>query len=197
MVDENDVIHLAYRRDVEADTIGLDEIVYTYSEDGGVTWSPRLVVSRENHDGGYVTVANRAGETYGIDLAWRESTDEFVNDQSTLAVMHANIPYSFVTSVGEPPLPVGYEVLANYPNPFNPSTMIEYSVLARGTVRLEVFDVLGRQVKTLVDEMQEPGSHAVRWDGTDRSGKAAMSGVYVARMASASGVRTVKMMLVK
>jgi hypothetical protein len=113
VADANGVVHLAYRRDSPTDTTGIDEIVYTFSADAGVTWSEPLVVSRENHDAGYVTMANRVGEAYGIDLAWRESTDEFVNDQSVLAIMHANIPYSFVTSVGEPGVPATYEVLAN------------------------------------------------------------------------------------
>ncbi|MGB5872565.1 MAG: FlgD immunoglobulin-like domain containing protein [Bacteroidota bacterium] len=197
VADPNGVVHLAYRRDNAVDTLGLDEIVYTFSDDAGVTWSTPLAVSRTTHDAGYVTLANRVGETYGIDLAWRESRDEGEDDQDTLAVMHANIPYSVVSSVEEPGLPVGYEVLANYPNPFNPSTVIEYSILTKGTVRLEVFDALGRRVKTLVNEQQEPGSYSVRWDGINRSGKAVMSGVYVARMSSASGSRTVKMMLVK
>jgi len=197
VADANGVVHLAYRRDIVSEATGMDEIVYTYSNDAGATWSEPLVVSRVNHDAGYVTLANRVGESYGIDVVWRESTDEFVLTQDTVAVVHMNIPYSFVTSVGDPGLPVAYEVLANYPNPFNPSTVIEYSVLTRGPVTLEVFDALGRQVRRLIDEPQEPGNYRVRWNGTDRAGRAVMSGVYLARMRSASGVRTVKMMLVK
>ena len=197
VADANGVVHLAYRRDIVSEATGMDEIVYTYSNDAGATWSEPLVVSRVNHDAGYVTLANRVGETYGIDIVWRESTDEFVLTQDTVAVVHMNILYSFVTSVGDPGLPVAYEVLANYPNPFNPSTVIEYSVLTRGPVTLEVFDALGRQVRRLIDEPQEPGNYRVRWNGTDRAGRTVMSGVYVARMRSASGVRTMKMMLVK
>jgi hypothetical protein len=197
VADANDVIHLAYRRDNPIDTLAIDQIVYSNSTDGGATWSNPMVLNRELYDGGYVTLANRVGETHGIDLAWRESTDQLVQDQDTLAVMHANIPYSMVTSVEEPGLPRGFEMLANYPNPFNPSTTIEYSVLARGIVRLEVFDALGRRVSTLVNEQREPGSYSVTWDGTNGSGRILTSGVYVARMSSVSGFRTVKMMLVK
>jgi len=197
VADPNGVVHLAYRRDAVEDTTGLDEIVYTFTTDGGTTWSEPLVVSRPNHDAGYVTVANRPSETYGIDIAWRESRDEFVNDQAEVAIVHANIPYSFITSVEPLGLPASYAMLANYPNPFNPATTIEYAVPVRGTVTLEVFDALGRLVRTLVNEQQDAGTYRVQWNGADQSGRGVVSGVYVARMASASGLLTVKMMLVK
>ena len=95
--DSNDVLHVAYRRNVEADTVyGLSEIVYTYSTDKGETWAPRMVVSRPNHDGGYVSVGNRVRTAYGVDILWRESKDENINDQDTTSIMYANIPYSLI-----------------------------------------------------------------------------------------------------
>jgi hypothetical protein len=64
------------------------------------------------------------------------------------------------------------------PNPFNPHTTIHFTLSAPGSVRLHVYDVSGRLVKTLADEAMGSGLHAVAWDGTSRSGSKVSSGVY-------------------
>ena len=83
----------------------------------------------------------------------------------------------------------------NYPNPFNPSTLIPYQLSATSQVRLEVFNVLGQRVATLVDEEQGAGSYRARWDGTDAVGRAAASGVYIYRLTVAGVHWTGKMVL--
>ena len=70
----------------------------------------------------------------------------------------------------------------NYPNPFNPSTIIPYQLASPSLVRLEVFNILGQRVATLVDGPQEAGVYRARWDGTDASGGAAAAGVYIYRL---------------
>ena len=83
----------------------------------------------------------------------------------------------------------------NYPNPFNPSTIIPYQLASPSLVRLEVFNILGQRVATLVDGPQEAGAYRARWDGTDASGGAAASGVYIYRL-TVNGVHwTGKMVL--
>ncbi len=197
VADSDDVLHLTYRRDIQADTLGLDEIVYTFSKDGGTTWSPRLVVSRPLHDAGYATIANRVRKATGIDILLRESQDEGVGDQSTTAIIYANVPYNFVTSVSDQNLPVGFEILANYPNPFNPATTITYDVAARGQVRLAIYDVLGREVRMLVNDVQDGGRYDVRWDGRTDLLQPATSGMYIARLSTDTGSRTLTMLLLK
>jgi hypothetical protein len=66
----------------------------------------------------------------------------------------------------------------NYPNPFNPSTRIDYELHGQGTVRLEILNVLGQQVRTLVNGPQSAGSHSSVWDGTDGKGARQSSGTY-------------------
>ena len=84
----------------------------------------------------------------------------------------------------------------NYPNPFNPSTLIPYQLSASSPVRLEVFNILGQRVTTLVDGEQGAGAYVARWDGTDAAGGAAASGVYFYRLTVAGAHWTGKMVLV-
>jgi subtilisin family serine protease len=95
-------------------------------------------------------------------------------------------------------LPVKVLHLAqNHPNPFNPSTSIDYTVARDGHVRLEVFDMAGRRVRSLVDEARVAGTHTARWDGLDDAGNQAASGTYFCRMATAGETSSRKMTLVK
>ncbi|MBI5471101.1 MAG: T9SS type A sorting domain-containing protein [Ignavibacteriae bacterium] len=83
----------------------------------------------------------------------------------------------------------------NYPNPFNPTTRIKYQIpnlKPQTTVTLKVFDILGREVATLVNEVNEPGTHTVQWDASGFS-----SGVYFYRLRSETFVQTRKLMIVK
>ncbi|MEK9137573.1 MAG: PQQ-binding-like beta-propeller repeat protein, partial [Bacteroidota bacterium] len=82
-----------------------------------------------------------------------------------------------------------FRLLENYPNPFNPSTTIRYDLAKTGNVSLKVFDVLGREVTTLVNEEKLPGSYSVRWDATNVG-----SGTYFYRLES-NGRREIKKML--
>ena len=84
----------------------------------------------------------------------------------------------------------------NYPNPFNPSTLIPYQLATPSPVRLEVFNILGQRVATLVDGQQGAGAYVARWDGTDAAGRAAASGVYFYRLTVDGGHWTGKMVLV-
>ena len=91
-------------------------------------------------------------------------------------------------------LPQGFELGANYPNPFNPSTMIPYQLPNAMHVRLEVFNILGQRVATLVDGEQPAGFHTASWNATDVAGEAVAAGVYLYRL-SGDGVRTTRSMV--
>jgi hypothetical protein len=80
-------------------------------------------------------------------------------------------------------LPQTYSLSENYPNPFNPSTDIKYGLSLGGHVSLTVFDVLGREVKSLVNGSQEAGYYSIRWDGSNNAGLEVVSGIYFARLA--------------
>jgi len=87
--------------------------------------------------------------------------------------------------------------LSNAPNPFNAATTISYRLPEPGTVRLDVFDVLGRHVVTLVDAAQSEGMHEAVWEGRSEYGETAASGVYLYRLQAGQSVVSKKMILLK
>ena len=103
--------------------------------------------------------------------------------------------FGIVTSVEitrEEELPTVYALAQNYPNPFNPSTVVQYSVPTGGLVMLKVYNVLGQEVRTLVNEQQAPGTYRVRFDATGLA-----SGLYFYRITAGAFVDIKKMMLLK
>ncbi len=94
------------------------------------------------------------------------------------------------TGVDRPVAPKEFYLRQNYPNPFNPSTVIEYGLSTKQQVFLTVHNVLGQQVATLVDAVQEPGTHTVRFDATGLP-----SGVYFYRLKTADFVQTRRLVL--
>lgn len=107
-----------------------------------------------------------------------------------------------VTGVAEVDgMPVKFALAQNYPNPFNPSTVIHYTLSQQARVRLVVYDAVGREVRTLVDETIPRGRHSVTWDGKNQTGVAVPSGIYVYMMTVADGgtvtQQTRKMVLVR
>ena len=99
-------------------------------------------------------------------------------------------------------LPEGFVLGANYPNPFNPATIIPYQLAATAQVRLEVFNTLGQRMAVLMDGEQGAGTYQAQWDATDGVGRAAAAGVYLYRLTVAStgsgdgGMATGRMVLV-
>jgi hypothetical protein len=90
-----------------------------------------------------------------------------------------------------------FRLLLNYPNPFNPSTHIVYSIPARGEVVLRIYDLRGSLVRELIHGEQEAGRYAVLWDGENARARAVAAGVYFARVSFNGITRTGKLALVK
>ncbi len=100
------------------------------------------------------------------------------------------------TVIADETTPSSFELHQNYPNPFNSSTVITYSLPDAGYARVEVYNSLGQQVRTLVDSWREAGSHSITWDGLDDSGQGSAAGVYIYKLTSAgSGEQSRKMVL--
>ena len=103
---------------------------------------------------------------------------------------------SLQTLSGGTALPTDFALGQNYPNPFNPSTIIPYQLPAAGHVRLEVFNILGQRLETLVDAERSAGTYTAQWDGTDAAGRAVGAGVYIYRLSSGGMTESRRMVLV-
>lgn len=97
----------------------------------------------------------------------------------------------------QPALPEGYSLKQNYPNPFNPVTTIEFSVPANQNVRITVFDILGREIKTLTDRGYDAGFHRISWNGSNQLGQPVSSGMYFYRIEAGEFTKTRKLLLLR
>lgn len=95
------------------------------------------------------------------------------------------------------PLPASFSLEQNYPNPFNPATTIAFSLSETGDARLTVYDVLGREVKVLMNGVLMRGRHEVVWDGTDAALNSVPSGIYFARLSAGDRSATRKLLLLR
>jgi hypothetical protein len=143
-------------------------------------------------------VVNRSSYYDGTKWINLVATNSQANFQQNLRIR------ALVTSVAglvavEPQasVPNRFELQQNYPNPFNPTTTIRYSVPVQGRVRLRVFDLIGREVASLVDEQEVSGNYVVSWRGTDNYGMPLASGVYFYKLEGVGQEITKKMLLLK
>jgi hypothetical protein len=88
---------------------------------------------------------------------------------------------------GDLNLPTTYQLSQNYPNPFDSQTTIHYAVPTTSHVTLEIYDLMGHQVRLLEDEAREPGYYFIRWDGKNGNGRKTGSGVYLCHMRARAG----------
>jgi PKD repeat protein len=112
---------------------------------------------------------------------WRVGAKDATPENDGIVNCDLDFVIHIVTDVEseENNLPKVYRLSQNYPNPFNPETMIRYQMPKPGKVRLSVYDVCGRCVRTLVEKEMHAGYHEAIWDGKDHDGKLAASGVYI------------------
>jgi hypothetical protein len=154
-------------------------LYYSYSIDGGVTWSPnvRLSPSFDPHVGW--PQQNKMGDYFHMvsdstcaHLAWAAT---FGGEQN---VYYGHISY-LPTGVanGREQIPGNFSLLQNYPNPFNPGTLIQFALPRASFVKLSVFTVLGEKIATIVSGQLAAGTHTVRWDAAGLA-----SGVYFYRL---------------
>ena len=94
-------------------------------------------------------------------------------------------------------IPSIYTLHQNFPNPFNPATQINYDLPEDALVKVVVFDVMGRKVKTLMNESQSSGYHSLRWDATNDMDESISSGMYIYTIQARNYRSSKKMVLLK
>jgi flagellar hook assembly protein FlgD len=92
---------------------------------------------------------------------------------------------------------IHFELYENYPNPFNPTTTISFNLPKNAPVNLEIFNLKGQKVRTLINSELKAGKHNIVWNGLDNNGKPVASGVYFYRLSNGEQILSRKMMLMK
>jgi len=139
------------------------------------TWADSRVQIDINPDPNITDMRPIPSAAYGfVDITKTEGAGKYV----------ASVPKNFV--LGQ-----------NYPNPFNPATRIDYALPEAAKVELKVYNLLGQEVRTLVDYEQPAGMHQIVWDGTDASGNGVASGLYFYKLKTPTFAETKQMMFVK
>lgn len=146
---------------------------------------------------GWITgPAGRVWHTTDGGANWNMQQTPVVVDLRKISVLHTEkVAYVFGDSntVLRADLTTGVEVISsrlpsvstlyqNYPNPFNSETIIEYVLEKQTNVRLDIFDLLGQKMRTLVDKTEFPGIHRARWNASDDNGRTVASGIYICRL---------------
>lgn len=190
--------------------------------DGGNSWQPfplpftnqtfelkfvdgqRGFISGTN---GVIFTTNDGGESWrhgtSFTSNWLLDIDSY-SDGKTVDVWIAGdgfhvLHQSFlVSSVAAPEVGIReFRLFQNYPNPFNASTQIEYELPSSAHVILKIYDILGREVRTLIDRHQDSGNHKALWDGKNEARKAVSSGLYIYKLTAGNRVQTKKILFLK
>ncbi len=115
-----------------------------------------------------------------------------------LALNRRFVPPGTVTSIKpDPAQPRSFVLQQNFPNPFNPSTRIDYQLSEDGPVTFTIYNLLGNVVRTLVNEQQTSGDYRIDWDGRDDRQQVVASGIYIYRLRTASSVGSRRMLLLR
>ncbi|MCK5051258.1 MAG: T9SS type A sorting domain-containing protein [Candidatus Cloacimonetes bacterium] len=91
---------------------------------------------------------------------------------------------------------IGFQ-LSNYPNPFNPTTTISFSIPEESTIELSIFNIKGQKIKSLLNDQLTAGEHSITWNGEDFTGKKVSSGIYFYKLITPNASHTKKMLLLK
>ena len=155
-------------------------------------------------DIGAVKIDGRGASGGGklAELVFRTSETPLASDfqvsESVLVGMDSAVDVLHHADIGNlKPLPDRFSLEQNMPNPFNPSTAIGYQLPEAGMVRLAIYNLIGQEVRVLVNERRNAGSFTATWDGTDALGRRVASGVYLYRIQAGSFSATRRMLLLK
>ena len=121
----------------------------------------------------------------------------FADDIAGAATKPGTISYTVVSVQQNESVPSEFSLMQNYPNPFNPTTTIRYELPVSSYVVLTVYNILGQEIRTLVNAEQTAGVKTVVWDAADAFGRPAVSGIYFYKIEASDFSRTLKLMLMK
>ena len=179
------VVHLVWRDDRD----GNFEIYYKRSTDNGTNWSADTRLTNASGDSWYPSVASSGS---GVHVVWQDFRD------GNWEIYYKRDPNGNVTGIENTnsELPTAFKLEQNYPNPFNPSSIIGYRLSINSMVTLKVYDLIGREVVTLVNEEKQAGSYEAEFQSAVGNHQLA-SGIYYYQLRAGDYVETKKMILIK
>ncbi|MDZ7332982.1 MAG: T9SS type A sorting domain-containing protein, partial [candidate division KSB1 bacterium] len=181
-VTDRHVVELEWETTVEVAHAGFNLLRKSASDRDYQQINLQLIKSDGTKKYRYVDRSIEVGETYSYKLE-----DVSISGEKT--------QHDPITVMVE--RPKSFKLAQNYPNPFNPTTMIEYQLPEQTHVTIVIYNMLGQEVRSLVDEIKPAGYHSVIWNGLDNSGGMVTSGVYYYRMTTPSFNEVKKMVLVR
>jgi hypothetical protein len=145
-----------------------------YSSNGGANWS-NVSTGLTNLDDRAITIFNSNIYVATVGGVWKRPLNQIVSVLQNQSIV-----------------PDEFSLYQNYPNPFNPTTNIRYDIPDKSFVKLVVIDILGREIETLVNEKQSPGTYSINWNASKYP-----SGVYFYKLITESFTETMRMVLLK
>ena len=157
-----------------------DYATIKYDPDGNQLWEKRYNGPGNGYDGAYAIAVDGSGNVYvtgySAQVVWPNPNYDYAT------IKYVQTPDEVKDETGNREKPSEFTLSQNYPNPFNQSTKIEFTLSQSGFVNLNIYDLLGRKVRTLVSENLSLGYKSVFWDGKDNSGKVVSSWIYFYRL---------------
>ena len=147
------------------------------------------VVNYEIVDTTFMDVEYEMNQTY----YYRVTAFDHAGNQSDFS----DVVEAALLSAMEDLVPAEFALHQNYPNPFNPTTQIKFDLAEDGLVSIKIYDVMGRQLKTLVNSVKAAGYHSIQWDATNDLGEGVSAGMYIYMIQAGDFVSTKKMVLLK
>ncbi len=168
-------------------------------------WSPQQMVFSVNENVHYTYSPNvQNSDTWPFDSEQYMLLNIAIEPSVTSSFIESEMEIDYVRVYEASPLstqtqkgPVYFNVLQNYPNPFNPVTTLRYDLPENGHVNITIYDMLGRQVNTLINQTQDAGYKSVIWDATNDYGKPVSAGIYLYQIQAGGYISTKKMVLLK
>jgi len=194
-VDEQGGINICYYDNRNYPSVGDSAETYmSRSTDGGATWIDIKVSDHAWKVKGEAGLGNYGGDYIGISSGNGKVWPFWYDDKTgTMQAWTAEVNLELVgISNGNNGIPKQFELKQNFPNPFNPNTLISFSIQKSGKVTLEVFNVSGRKIASLIDEEIEAGNYSYYFNASNLS-----SGVYFYKLTADGFIDTKKMILVK
>ena len=185
--------------DVDGDSVGYGFILFNgpYAEVTPALYSVNIEMTEISipHSAA-IALLETAGFQY-IECDWMvfatDGQDTTVSSEIRTIILDARP----VLSVDEATIPEVFALHQNYPNPFNPTTNINYDIPESQVVSIMIYDVMGREVRTLINEFQEVGYRTIRWDATDNLGRSVSAGMYIYTIQAGDFRQVKKMVLLK